>query len=54
MVWNRETFVVNERGRRDDGTDVEDRYTVYEFVPRDDTPPRRVVREETVPQKLRR
>ncbi len=34
QVRNRETFVINESGHRDDGTDVEDRYTVYEFVPR--------------------
>jgi hypothetical protein len=42
-VRDRETFVVNEPSRRDDGTDVQDRYTVYEFVPRDGTPPRWVV-----------
>ena len=29
-----ETIVINESSRRDDGTDIEDRYTVYEFVPR--------------------
>jgi hypothetical protein len=34
QVRNRETFIINKSDRRDDGTDVEDRYTVYEFVPR--------------------
>jgi hypothetical protein len=32
-VRDRERFVVNEPSRRDDGTDVQDRYMVYEFVP---------------------
>jgi hypothetical protein len=39
QVGNRETFVVNQPSHRDDGTDVEDRYTVYEFVARHDVPP---------------
>jgi hypothetical protein len=30
---SRETIVINESSYRDDGTDIEDRYTVYEFVP---------------------
>jgi hypothetical protein len=34
-VMNRETFVMNKPGHRDNGTDVEDRYTVYEFVAKD-------------------
>ena len=33
-VRNRETYVINESTYRDDGTDIEDRYTVIEFVPR--------------------
>jgi hypothetical protein len=33
-VRNCESFVVNQSTHRDDGTDVEDRYTVYEFVPK--------------------
>jgi hypothetical protein len=28
----RETFIINDPSHRDDGTDVEDRYTVFEFV----------------------
>jgi hypothetical protein len=52
-VRNRETFVVNEPSHRDDGTDVEDRYTVFEFVPRADSPPRWVM-QGAGPQVLRR
>jgi hypothetical protein len=33
-VQNWHTFVVNESSHRDDGTDVEDRYTTYDFVPK--------------------
>jgi hypothetical protein len=32
-VKKRETFVINESRYRDDGTDIEDRYTLFEFVP---------------------
>jgi hypothetical protein len=52
-VRDRETFVVNEPSHRDDGTDVEDRYTVFEFVPRADSPPRWVM-QGAGPQVLRR
>lgn len=38
----RETFVVNNSGHRDDGTDFEDRYTVLEFVPRSKASPLRL------------
>ena len=34
QVQSRQTFVINEPSHRDDGTDVEDRYTVYDFVPK--------------------
>jgi hypothetical protein len=44
-VRNRETFVINESTHRDDGTDVEDRYTVFEFVPREVNPPRQIARD---------
>ena len=42
---NRRTFVVNESSHRDDGTDVEDRYTIYDFVPRRIEPARQIVRD---------
>jgi hypothetical protein len=29
-----ETFIINQSAYHDDGTDIEDRYTVFEFVPR--------------------
>jgi hypothetical protein len=34
-----QTFVINEPSHRDDGTDVEDQYTVYDFVPRNGVAP---------------
>jgi 4-amino-4-deoxy-L-arabinose transferase-like glycosyltransferase len=43
-VTNRDTFVVNESAHRDDGTDIEDRYTIYEFVPRHVNPSSRIAR----------
>jgi hypothetical protein len=42
---NRRSFVINESSHRDDGTDVEDRYTVFDFVPRSLEPARRIVRD---------
>jgi hypothetical protein len=42
-VRSRRTFVVNESSHRDDGTDVEDRYTVFDFVPRRVEPTNRTV-----------
>ena len=44
-LGNRRSFVVNESSHRDDGTDVEDRYTIYDFVPRSVEPARRIVRD---------
>jgi hypothetical protein len=44
--------VVNEPVLRD-GSDVEDRYAVYEFVPKGDAPPGRVVG-RPAPRALRR
>lgn len=44
-VSNRQSFVVNESSHRDDGTDVEDRYTIYDFVPRRVEPTSRIVRD---------
>ena len=41
-IRNRQTFVINESSYRDDGTDIEDRYTVIEFVPRHGTPARQI------------
>ncbi len=34
QIVSAKTFIINESSRRDDGTDVEDRYTVHELVPR--------------------
>jgi hypothetical protein len=34
-----QTFVINEPSHHDDGTDVEDQYTVYDFVPRNGVAP---------------
>jgi hypothetical protein len=45
QVRNREIFIINESGHRDDGTDVEDRYTVYEFVPRQVQASREIARD---------
>jgi hypothetical protein len=50
---NCQSFVVNEPSHRDDGTDVEDLYTVYEFVPRSGAPPSRVA-SDTAAQPLGR
>jgi hypothetical protein len=48
-VRNCQTFVVNESTHRDDGTDLEDRYTVYDFVPRGVAPLSRVVLDPSQP-----
>ena len=45
QVRNREIFIINESEHRDDGTDVEDRYTVYEFVPRQVQSSREIARD---------
>ena len=45
QVQSRQTFVINEPSHRDDGTDVEDRYTVYDFVPKRSESTRQVARE---------
>ena len=42
---NRRSFVVNESSHRDDETDVEDRYTIHDFVPGRVEPARRIVRD---------
>ncbi len=44
-IKRRETFIINESSHRDDGTDVEDRYTVFDFVPRQGRPTQQVARE---------
>jgi Dolichyl-phosphate-mannose-protein mannosyltransferase len=44
-VRNRETFIINESSFHDDGTDIEDRYTVFEFVPRGGERARPIARE---------
>jgi hypothetical protein len=44
-VQCRKTFVINEPSHRDDGTDVEDRYTVYDFVPKRGEPTRQIARD---------
>ena len=45
QVQSRQTFVINEPSHRDDGTDVEDRYTVYDFVPKKDEPTHQIARD---------
>jgi hypothetical protein len=42
-------YIVNQQNRRYDGTDVDDRYAVYEFVPRQDRSPARVARDTFPP-----
>jgi hypothetical protein len=41
---SRATYVINQSTYRDDGTDIEDRYTVYEFVPRNHPRDRQIAR----------
>jgi hypothetical protein len=52
-IRKREIFIINESGHRDDGTDVEDRYTVFDFVPRELRSSRQIARDMST-QTLRR
>jgi 4-amino-4-deoxy-L-arabinose transferase-like glycosyltransferase len=45
QIQSRQTFIINEPSYRDDGTDVEDRYTVFDFVPKRDEPTHQVARD---------
>jgi hypothetical protein len=44
-IKNRQTFIINEPSHRDDGTDVEDRYTVFDFVPKRDERTQQIARD---------
>jgi hypothetical protein len=47
QVQSRQTFVINESSYRDDGTDVEDRYTIYDFVPKQGEPTSQIARDSS-------
>jgi 4-amino-4-deoxy-L-arabinose transferase-like glycosyltransferase len=46
-VQDRQTFVINASSHRDDGTDVEDRYTIFDFVPKQGESTRQIARDSS-------